>query len=91
LFAKVRPDERIEREHDPGRDDEAKHAEDFVTMQNDIRAHLMKAGKPAFVEETFVSFDDCASADLGTRRYPVLPTLVDGASPIAQFEESPDS
>jgi len=91
LFAKVRPEERIERLNAIlGATTKAKHAEDFVTMQNDIRSHLMKAGKPAFVEETFVRFDDAHRLILELGGIPCYPTLVDGASPIAQFEESPD-
>lgn len=91
LFAKVRPGERIERLNEIlGANTKAKHAEDFVAMQNDIRSHLMKAGKPAFVEETFVSFDDAHRLILELGGVPCYPTLVDGASPISPFEESPD-
>jgi hypothetical protein len=91
LFAMVRPEERIQRLNKIlGAETKAKHAEDFVTMQNDIRSHLMKAGKPAFVEETFVSFDDAHRLILELGGVPCYPTLVDGASPIAQFEASPD-
>ncbi len=91
LFAMVRPEERIERLNKIlGAETKAKHAEDSVTMQNDIRSHLMKAGKPAFVEETFVSFDDAHRLILELGGIPCYPTLADGASPIAQFEASPD-
>ncbi len=91
LFAKVRPEERIERLNKVlGAETKAKHADDFVTMQNDIRSNLMKAGKPAFVEETFVSFADAHRLILELGGVPCYPTLVDGASPVAQFEASPD-
>jgi len=91
LFEKVRPEERIERlSRVLGAGTKAKHPEDFVAMQNDIRSHLMKAGKPAFVEETFVSFDDAYRLILELGGVPCYPTLADGASPVCQFEESPD-
>jgi hypothetical protein len=90
LFARTRPEERIERlNRILGADTKAKHAEDFVAMQNDIRSHLMKAGKPAFVEETFVSFGDAYRLILELGGVPCYPTLVDGASAVSPFEESP--
>lgn len=64
--------------------------EDAVSIQNAIRSHLMKAGKPAFVEETFISFEDAYRLVLELRGIPCYPTLADGASPICQFEESPE-
>ena len=89
LFAKVRPEERIERlNRILGAETKAKHPEDFVAMQNDIRSHLMKAGKPAFVEETFVSFDDAHRLILELGGVPCYPTLADGASPICPVRSS---
>jgi len=91
LFEKVEPEERIERLNSLlGAETKANHLEDFVAMQNDIRSHLMKAGKPAFVEETFISFDDAYRLVLELGGIPCYPTLADGASPICQFEQSPD-
>ena len=91
LFEKVPPEQRIERLNRVlGAETKAKDPEDFVAMQNDIRSHLMKAGKPAFVDETFVSFDDAHQLILELGGVPCYPTLADGASPICQFEESPD-
>jgi len=91
LFAKVRPEERMERlSRILGAETKAHHPEDFVAMQNDIRSRLMKAGKPAFVEETFVSFDDANRLILELGGIPCYPTVADGASPISPFEASPD-
>jgi len=91
LFAKVRPEERIQRLNGIlGAETKASGPEDFVTIQNDIRSHLMKAGKPAFVEETFVSFDDAYRLILELGGIPCYPTLADGASPICPFEQPPD-
>ena len=64
-------------------------ADDFVAIQNDIRAHLMKAGKVAFVEETFVSFEDAKRLVLGMGGIPCYPTLADGTVPYCGFEETP--
>ncbi len=91
LFEKVPPEQRIERLNRVlGAETKAKDAEDFVAMQNDIRSQLMKAGKPAFVDETFVSFEDAHQLILELGGVPCYPTLADGASPICQFEESPN-
>ena len=91
LFQKVEPPERIERlGRILGAEAKAKGPEDSVAMQNDIRSHLMKAGKPAFVEETFISFDDAHRLILELGGVPCYPAVADGASPVCQFEQSPD-
>ena len=92
LFRKVEPQERIERLTQVfGAEPKAKDAEDFVAMQDDIRSHLMKSGKPAFVEETFVSFDDAYRLVLELGGVPCYPVVADAASPISQFERSPEA
>lgn len=63
--------------------------DDTVTIQGDLRSHLMKAGKPAFVEETFVSFAEARQLVLELGGIPTYPTLVDGTSPVCPFEETP--
>jgi hypothetical protein len=91
LFEKVGPEERIERLGSIlGAETKAKGPEDFVTIQNDIRSHLMKAGKPAFVEETFISFDDAHRLTLELGGVPSYAVVADGASPISDFEQSPE-
>ena len=91
LFERVGPQQRIERlERILGAETKAKDPEDFVAIQNDIRSHLMKAGRPAFVEETFVGFDDAHRLILELGGIPCYPTLADGASPVCRFEKSPD-
>ncbi len=64
-----------------------KQPEDAVSVQNDLRSHLMKAGRPAFVEETFVGFDHAYRLVLALGGIPCYPTLADGASPVCGFEE----
>jgi hypothetical protein len=91
LFRKIEPAGRIERLNDLlGAETKARDPEDFVAMQNDIRSHLMKAGQPAFVEETFISFYDARRLILALGGIPCYPTLADGASPICPFEQPPD-
>jgi hypothetical protein len=63
---------------------------DPVRTQNEIRAHLMKAGKPAFVEERYLSFEEGYRLILELGGIPCYPVLADGASPISPFEESPE-
>lgn len=65
---------------------DAKQPDDPVAVQNDLRSHLMKAGKPAFVEETFVGFDHAYGLVLALGGIPCYPTLADGANPLCAFE-----
>jgi hypothetical protein len=64
--------------------------EDHVAIQNDIRSHLMKAGKPAFVEEAFLNFDEAQQLILELGGIPSYPTLADGTSPICGYEADVD-
>jgi hypothetical protein len=68
-----------------------KSPDDPVAVQNDIRSCLMKSGKPAFVEETFISFPEARDLVLGLGGYPCYPILADGTSPICPFEADPDA
>ncbi len=61
--------------------------EDAVKIQNEIRSQLMKAGKAAYVPETFVSFDEARKLILELGGIPCYPTLADGAAPMSPFEE----
>jgi hypothetical protein len=51
----------------------------------------MKAGKPAFVTETFVDFDHAYRLILALGGIPCYPVLADGASPICGYEENLDA
>ena len=62
-------------------------AEEAIKIQNEIRAQLMKAGKPAYVAETFVNFEQAYRLILELGGMPAYPTLADGASPICPFEQ----
>ena len=61
--------------------------EDVVKIQNEIRAQLMKAGKPAYVAETFVNFEQAYRLILELGGIPAYPTLADGSSPVCPFEQ----
>jgi hypothetical protein len=61
--------------------------EDAVRIQNEIRAQLMKSGKPAYVAETFVNFEQAHRLILELGGIPCYPTLADGTSPICPFEQ----
>jgi hypothetical protein len=60
-----------------------------IAVQDAIRSRLMKAGRPAFVPESPVSFDDAYRVILGFGGIPCYPTLADGASPVCPWEEPP--
>ena len=64
---------------------------DAVALQDEIRSRLMKAGRPAFVPEAPVSFDDAYRLIVELGGIPCYPTLADGASPICPFEDPPQA
>ena len=89
IFAKVPAGERIEKLTKAfGLSAAPKFGpEEAVKIQNEIRAQLMKAGKPAYVDETFVNFDQAFRLILELGGIPAYPTLADGTNPICPFEE----
>jgi len=88
LFRRVPAGERIARlGRILGAPSKAKSDDDTVTMQNEIRSHLMKSGKPAFVPETFLSFPEAYRLILELGGIPCYPTLADGTSPLCAYEE----
>ncbi|HEY3322410.1 MAG TPA: hypothetical protein VGP72_18250 [Planctomycetota bacterium] len=60
---------------------------DKVKVQGDIRSHLMKAGKPAFVEESFIQIENAYRLILEMGGIPAYPTLADGTKPICGYED----
>lgn len=65
--------------------------EDPVAVQGEIRSRLMKAGRPAFVPESPVSFEDAYRLVLEMDGIPCYPTLADGADPICPWEAPPEA
>lgn len=63
---------------------------DAVKTQNELRANLLRAGKPAFVVESFVSDADARQMILAMGGIPCYPTLADGALPLCPYEETPE-
>ena len=64
---------------------------DAAAVQNEIRSHLMKSGKPAYIPETFVGFDHAYKLLLALGSIPSYPVLADGVSPVTSYEQSPDA
>jgi hypothetical protein len=65
--------------------------EDAVGIQNEMRSQLLKAGKRAYVPETFVDFNHAYRLILALGGIPCYPTLADGASPITGYEVSSEA
>ena len=65
-------------------------AEDPVAVQDMVRSHLMKLGKPAFVPETFITLEEAITLILELGGIPCYPVLADGVSPLSPFEETPE-
>ena len=68
----------------------SKNPDDEVTVQNEIRSHLLKSGKPAFIAETFASFDEAYELIIELGGIPCYPVLTDGANPICEYEAQVD-
>jgi hypothetical protein len=87
LFDQLAPEDRaglLERVY--GRP-AAAGVEDAVATQGELRARLMKAGCPCFVEETSIAFREGLDFILELDAIPVYPTLADGVLPICGFED----
>jgi len=65
---------------------ESKSASNAVGVQGEIRSYLMKAGKSAFVIETFLKFPQARELILELGGIPCYPTLADGVAPICEYE-----
>ena len=59
---------------------------DPVAVQNTLRSALMKAGKPCYVPETFVSPDEAVSLILELGGIPCYPIVADMVDPFTEFE-----
>ncbi len=60
---------------------------DAIAVQEAVRSNLMKAGRPAFVPEAAISFEDAYRLILELGGIPCYPILADGAAPICTFEQ----
>lgn len=64
---------------------------DPVKVQTDIRSNLMKAGKPAYVEEAFVTCPEAIELVLALGGIPCYPVIVDGMKPLPPWEADPET
>jgi hypothetical protein len=64
--------------------------DDPVTVQNQFRSQLMKAGKPAYVEESVLGDEMAYELVLALGGVPCYPILADRASSVGEFEDSVD-
>lgn len=62
-----------------------------LAVADAIRSRLMKAGRPAFVPEAAVSFEDANRLVLELDGIPCYPTLADGATPVCPWEDPPEA
>jgi len=89
FFSRVRPSERKEKLSEIlGMSSKAAPG-DHLRVQTEIRSALMKVGKPAFVTEKFVDFEQAYRLVLELGGIPCYPTLADGAKPICAYENPP--
>ncbi|MHC5156792.1 MAG: hypothetical protein ACYSOZ_01655 [Planctomycetota bacterium] len=61
-------------------------ADDAVGIQNEIRSHLMKAGKVCFVPETFVNLAQSKELIVELGGIPCYPVLADGSQQRCEYE-----
>ncbi len=65
--------------------------EDALIVQGEIRSHLMKAGKPAYAAEQFISLSEAKELVKELDGISSYPVVFDGMSPWSEFEQSPES
>jgi hypothetical protein len=62
---------------------------DPVAVQGEIRTHLMKAGRRAYVEESFISFEEAQELIEALGGIVSYPVVADGMNPRSAFEATP--
>ena len=68
----------------------SKSPDDSLVVQGEIRTHLMKAGKPAYVAEEFISLTEAMELVRELEGITAYPAVFDGMAPWSDFEQSPD-
>ncbi|MEN8126273.1 MAG: hypothetical protein ABFR90_00545 [Planctomycetota bacterium] len=86
FFEKVPAEQRIKKLTELFGTTPKSGADDAVGIQNEIRTHLMKAGKVCFVPETFVSLAQAKELILELGGIPCYPVLADGSSQRCEYE-----
>jgi hypothetical protein len=87
LFRLVEEDERTQRLSRIFDAPSSAAPDDAVQVQGEIRSHLMKVGKPAYVRESFVGFAQAYRLILALGGIPCYPTLADGAKTVCEYEQ----
>jgi len=90
LFAAVPSQERFDRFNELFGECKGRLPDIADLIQGEIRSSLMKAGRPAFVDESYLTFGDATRLILEFGGIPCYPTLGDGTSPLCAFENTPD-
>ena len=67
-----------------------KSPEDAIGVQNELRSHLMKVGKPGYATETFVDFESAMQLIRELGGFASYPILADGNTPVCLFEDPPE-
>lgn len=86
FFEKVNPDHRIEKLTEIFGSAPMAQPDDAVGIQNEIRSHLMKAGKPCFTAETFVTLAQAQELIGEWGGIACYPVLADGAKQRCEYE-----
>lgn len=73
-----------------GKPSQAGGPQDTAVIQGELRSALMKAGKPAFVEEQFINLEAALELIEGLDGIACYPVLADGANPLCEFEQNPE-
>lgn len=68
---------------------DSKNPHDANGVQNEIRGHLMKAGKPAYTEEKFISRAEATDLIQELEGVVCYPVVIDGMKPNSEFEQTP--
>ncbi len=89
FIEKVSPDQRVQKIGEVLGATVTDDASNVAKLANVIRSQLMKADKRAFVEESYVNFDQAKELILALGGIPCYPTLADGAKPICEYEHPP--
>lgn len=64
---------------------------DPAAVQAELRARLIRAGRPAFEPESQIASDAAYRLTLALGGIPCYPTLADGVKPVCPWEEPPDA
>ncbi|MBN1764329.1 MAG: hypothetical protein JW860_03650 [Sedimentisphaerales bacterium] len=91
FFEQVPPEQRIQVLTDILGNPPKANTQDSVGIQNEFRSHLMKAGKPCFVPETFINLKQAKELILELGGIPCYPVLADGAQPLCEYETPLDT